>query len=145
MSNSVCPDQTAHYEPSHLGLRCFQKPIIIAFGSESVKFTLLRQYDFLFAVPSEKWTNSQRHIYLFSLAATVYIWCREWSFDFMRRAGRFVKTYPYNMVYNFVIKKIVARIHEILVNKHLPTPQQIKWSTPYFIQLGYCVYEQRNS
>ena len=31
MSNSVDPD-----EPSHLGLRCLQKPIIIAYGSERV-------------------------------------------------------------------------------------------------------------
>ena len=34
MSNSVDPDETAHYEPSHLDLRCFQKPIIIGCGSE---------------------------------------------------------------------------------------------------------------
>ena len=32
MSNSVDPDETAHYEPSHLDLCCLQKPIIIAFG-----------------------------------------------------------------------------------------------------------------
>ena len=37
MSNSVNPDETAHYEPSHLDLRCLQKPIIIAYGSERVK------------------------------------------------------------------------------------------------------------
>ena len=30
MSNSEDPDETAHYEPSHLVLRCLQKPIIIA-------------------------------------------------------------------------------------------------------------------
>ena len=29
MSNSVDPDETAHYEPSQLDLRCLQKPIII--------------------------------------------------------------------------------------------------------------------
>ena len=34
MSNSVDPDETAHYEPSHLDLRCLLKPIIIACGSE---------------------------------------------------------------------------------------------------------------
>ena len=34
--NSVDPDETAHYEPSHLDLRCLQKPIIIAYGSERV-------------------------------------------------------------------------------------------------------------
>ena len=37
MSNSVDPDETAQYEPSHLGLRCLQKPIVIAYGSERVK------------------------------------------------------------------------------------------------------------
>ena len=31
MSNSVYPDETAHYEPSHLDLRCLPKPIIIAY------------------------------------------------------------------------------------------------------------------
>ena len=35
MSNSVDPD-----EPSHLDLCCLQKPIIIACGSESVKWAL---------------------------------------------------------------------------------------------------------
>ena len=29
MSNSVDPDETAHYEPSHLDLRWLQKPIIL--------------------------------------------------------------------------------------------------------------------
>ena len=37
MSNSVDPDETAHYEPSHLDLRCLQRPIIIACRSERVK------------------------------------------------------------------------------------------------------------
>ena len=38
MSNSVDPDETAHYEPSHLDLCCLlQKPIIIACGSERVR------------------------------------------------------------------------------------------------------------
>ena len=36
MSNSVDPDETAHYEPSHLDLRCLQKPIIIAYGNERI-------------------------------------------------------------------------------------------------------------
>ena len=31
MSNSVDPDETAHYEPSHLDLCCLQKPFIIAY------------------------------------------------------------------------------------------------------------------
>ena len=37
MTNSVDLDETAHYELSHLDLRCLQKPFIIAFGSERVK------------------------------------------------------------------------------------------------------------
>ena len=37
MSKSVDPDETAHYEPSHLDLRCLQKPIIIAYVNERVK------------------------------------------------------------------------------------------------------------
>ena len=37
MSNSIDPDETAHYEPSHLDLCCLHKPIIIACGSERVK------------------------------------------------------------------------------------------------------------
>ena len=37
MSNSVDPDEIAHYELSHLDLCCLQKPIIITYGSERVK------------------------------------------------------------------------------------------------------------
>ena len=37
MSNSIAPNETAHYEPSHLDLCRLQKPIIIACGSERVK------------------------------------------------------------------------------------------------------------
>ena len=38
MSNSVDPDETAHYEPSHLDLSCLlQKPTFIACGSEKIK------------------------------------------------------------------------------------------------------------
>ena len=36
MSNSVDPDETAHDEPSHLDLRCLQKPIIVAYDSKRV-------------------------------------------------------------------------------------------------------------
>ena len=36
MSNSIDPDEMAHYEPSHLDLCCLQKPII-ACSSERVK------------------------------------------------------------------------------------------------------------
>ena len=35
MSNSVYPDDD---EPSHLDLRCLQKPVIIAYGSERVRY-----------------------------------------------------------------------------------------------------------
>ena len=37
MSNSLDPDETAHYEPSHLDPRCLQMRIIIACGSERVQ------------------------------------------------------------------------------------------------------------
>ena len=37
MSNSVDPDETAHYEPSHQDLRCLQKPVVIAYDCERVK------------------------------------------------------------------------------------------------------------
>ena len=43
MSNSIDPDETAHYEPSHLDRYCLQKPIIIACGSERVN--TLYKYD----------------------------------------------------------------------------------------------------
>ena len=36
MSNSVDPDETAHYESYHLYLHCLQKPTVIAYGSERV-------------------------------------------------------------------------------------------------------------
>ena len=36
MSNSVDPDETAHYEPSHLDLLCLPKTFIIAYVSERV-------------------------------------------------------------------------------------------------------------
>ena len=37
MSNSVDPDETAHYAPSHLVLCCLQKTVIIACDSERIK------------------------------------------------------------------------------------------------------------
>ena len=41
MSNSVNPDEMAHYyEPSHLDLCCLQKPTVIAYGSERVNETM---------------------------------------------------------------------------------------------------------
>ena len=43
MSNSSDPDETAHNEPSHQDLRCLQKPIIIAWGSEIVKWLCVKQ------------------------------------------------------------------------------------------------------
>ena len=37
MLNSIDPDETAHYEQSHLDLHCFQNPFVITYGSERVK------------------------------------------------------------------------------------------------------------
>ena len=37
MSNSVDPDEMAHYELSNLDLRCLPKRIIIAKGSDRIK------------------------------------------------------------------------------------------------------------
>ena len=42
MSNSIDPDETAHYESSLLDLHCLQKPIIIAYGSERVNADVFR-------------------------------------------------------------------------------------------------------
>ena len=44
MSNSVDPDETAHYEPSYLNLCGLQKPIIIAYGSGRVTYTFISSY-----------------------------------------------------------------------------------------------------
>ena len=61
MSNSVDPDETAHYEPSHLDLCCLQKPIIIACGSERVKAPIptaaddICKYCFLFFIENKDW------------------------------------------------------------------------------------------
>ena len=41
MSNSVDPDETAHYEPSHLDLCYLQKTIIMTCGSERVNVSYL--------------------------------------------------------------------------------------------------------
>ena len=46
MSNSIDPDETAHYEPSRLRLRCLQKPIIIV----AVIELTLRQFQTTFVV-----------------------------------------------------------------------------------------------
>ena len=37
MSNSIDPDETTHYELSHLDLPCLQKPYIIAYGSDELR------------------------------------------------------------------------------------------------------------
>ena len=37
MSNSIDPDETAHYEPSHLDLRCLQKPILSPVAVKELK------------------------------------------------------------------------------------------------------------
>ena len=36
MSNSVDPDEMAHYEPSHLDLRCLEKPILSPLAVEEL-------------------------------------------------------------------------------------------------------------
>ena len=41
MSNSVDPDETAHYEPYHLDLCYLQKHIIIACDNERVKESVI--------------------------------------------------------------------------------------------------------
>ena len=55
MSNSIDPDKTAHYEPSHQDLHCLQKPIVITYGSERVdalhagwKFEQMTESEFFF-------------------------------------------------------------------------------------------------
>ena len=40
MTNSVDPDEMAHYDPSHLDLCCLQKPIITACGSKRANLLL---------------------------------------------------------------------------------------------------------
>ena len=45
ISNSVGPDETPHYEPSHLDLHCLQKPFIIANGSEIVTTSITTAAD----------------------------------------------------------------------------------------------------
>ena len=38
MSNSVDPDETAHYEPSHLDLCCLQKSILSLMAVKELNF-----------------------------------------------------------------------------------------------------------
>ena len=38
MANSVDPDETAHYEPSHLGLHCLQRYLYWSCRDERVKY-----------------------------------------------------------------------------------------------------------
>ena len=54
MSDSVDPDETAHYEPSHLDLCCLQKPIIIACGSERVNdvYEVAKSHNIALHVPT---------------------------------------------------------------------------------------------
>ena len=55
MSNSEDPDETAHYEPSHLDLCCLQKPIMIVCGSERVKLGFLARNFALSSVAAPKY------------------------------------------------------------------------------------------
>ena len=58
MLNSVDPDETAHYEPSHLDMCCFHKPIIIACGSERVKHNLFYINTDTIQWDSEQWSKT---------------------------------------------------------------------------------------
>ena len=40
MSNSVVPDESAHYEPSHLDLRYLQKPLLSPMAVKESDMTL---------------------------------------------------------------------------------------------------------
>ena len=51
MSNSIDPDETAHYEPSHLDLCCLQKPISSPMAVKELIITLLS--------PKSKWFLSK--------------------------------------------------------------------------------------
>ena len=44
MPNRVDPDKAAHDEPSHMDLRCLQKPVIIAYGSKRVKGKCIHKF-----------------------------------------------------------------------------------------------------
>ena len=71
MSNSVDPVGTAHDEPSHLDLRCLQKPIIIDCGSKRVnkktdrtlKYFFFEENSILYFI----WTVSRANIYHYYL------------------------------------------------------------------------------
>ena len=61
MSNSVDPDETAHFEPSHLDLRCLQT----ACGSESVNslpylFYNMKKFTFYWCIKTqlEEWRTA---------------------------------------------------------------------------------------
>ena len=54
MSNSIDPDETAHYEPSHLDLRCLQKHIAEKELSGLDTFSEETTLSKLFCLPSEE-------------------------------------------------------------------------------------------
>ena len=66
MSNSVDPDETAHYEPSHLDLCYLQNPILIACGSERIKHnadnSLLNTLSLLFSEPLSEKLNFRKSV-----------------------------------------------------------------------------------
>ena len=62
MSNSVDSDETAYYEPSHLDLCCFQKPIIITCGSERIKDWLIHSLNTLLSYTQLIGVQSRRHL-----------------------------------------------------------------------------------
>ena len=69
MSNSVDPDETAHYELSHLDLCCLQKPVIIACGSERVKVRFRASKTGLNPTP----TDRSKVVSLFYICSTSFL------------------------------------------------------------------------
>ena len=80
MSNSVDPDETAHYETSHLDLLCLQTPIIIPCGSETVKLTM--KYRFY---PAEQSTLFRLFLFCF-----IFVFCLP---SVLHRGNKLAKLY----------------------------------------------------
>ena len=65
MPNSIDPDETAHYEPSHLDLRCLQKAIVIARGNEKVNLFSLQSVPYKIYKPQlrKMYPRANTHIF----------------------------------------------------------------------------------
>ena len=85
MSNSVYPDETAHYEPSHLDLCCLQKPIIIISGSERVKLRLIN------ALLEKK--NQHTTCWNIFLIFFFFFFLRKWNLTFHANCAWNAKSY----------------------------------------------------